>query len=616
MRNKKTELLSPAGSYESFRAGLNAGADAFYLGAQRFGARAYAKNFTDEMLMRVIDEAHIFGRKIYLTVNTLLKEAEINELYDFIRPLYEHGLDAVIVQDMGSFSVIKENFPDLPIHASTQMTITGYEGAAFLEKCGASRVIPARELSLEEIRQINKNTGLEIECFVHGALCYCYSGACLMSSFIGGRSGNRGKCAQPCRMPYRVSIDGRSIDTKKELYPLNTKDICLIEDIASLIEAGITSFKIEGRMKRPEYTAGVVSVYRKYIDMIEEGRKVIVSKDDKNLLADLFNRDGFSKSYFFGGGSPGMMALNNEKLSGERARKADAAYAYVRKSIIEQPVKKALSADFIISADYNAYLTVTDGAFYATAAADASRALKRPINREFVLKQLNKTGDTDFYFNNTDTAIDCDAFMTTKQLNDLRREALKIFTDEITAAYRRGSPLDKAIEKISEKADEEPKCPQLTVSVEKKEQIAAMRDEEAVSIIYVPLKLYDELKPFEKEKYQDKISPALPYVSRYPKNVSFRELILRAAEDKMNFLVRNLEDAAFLISKGYADRLTADYTIYTMNEASADFWGKQGLRKNTAPLELNRHELKARKNSKSELIIYGKIPLMLSAQCI
>ena len=247
MADRKIEILSPAGSYAAFEAALKAGADAVYIGGARFGARAYAENFAEEELIQAIREAHFYDRKLYLTVNTLLKEEEIDGLYDYLAPCYENGLDAVIVQDMGVAGYIRRYFPGLDIHASTQMTITGALGAKFVESRGITRVVPARELSLEEIRQIRRETDLEIECFVHGALCYCYSGQCLLSSMIGGRSGNRGQCAQPCRLPYMF-------DEKKKYY-LSPKDICTLEIIPDLIEAGIDSFKIEGRMKKPEYVA-------------------------------------------------------------------------------------------------------------------------------------------------------------------------------------------------------------------------------------------------------------------------------------------------------------------------------------------------------------------------
>lgn len=219
--SNKIEILAPAGSYGSFMAAVTAGADAVYAGGPRFGARAFADNFTEEQLLSAIDYAHFHGRKFYLTVNTLLKDAELEELYEYLDPLYRQGLDAVIVQDIGVLSFVREHFPGMDIHASTQMTVTNTEGALFLKEQGAARVVPARELALEEVRDIVEQTGLEMECFVHGALCYCYSGQCLLSSLIGGRSGNRGQCAQPCRLPYTVN--------EKKEYTLSLKDICTLE---------------------------------------------------------------------------------------------------------------------------------------------------------------------------------------------------------------------------------------------------------------------------------------------------------------------------------------------------------------------------------------------------
>ena len=289
---KKIEILAPAGSYESFKAAVAAGADAVYAGGPRFGARAFADNFTDEQLLEAIDYAHLHGRKFYLTVNTLLKDEEMEMLHGYLEPLYRQGLDAVIVQDIGVLAFVRAHFPEMDIHASTQMTITNTEGALFLKEHGAVRVVPARELALEEVRDIAKRTGLELECFVHGALCYCYSGQCLLSSLIGGRSGNRGQCAQPCRLPYTVN-------GKKE-YALSLKDICTLELIPEMVDAGIDSFKIEGRMKKPEYVALVTAMYRKYTDMyLQNGRKGFsVSARDIEMLMDIYNRGGFSQGYY------------------------------------------------------------------------------------------------------------------------------------------------------------------------------------------------------------------------------------------------------------------------------------------------------------------------------
>ena len=316
MKNMITELLSPAGSYESFEAAIGAGADAVYVGGPAFGARAYAQNFTQEELITAIETAHIHNRKLYLTVNTLLKNRELDDqLFEYLLPYYEAGLDAVIVQDLGVFSFIRRNFPDLDIHASTQMTVTGPEGMRFLEEKGATRVVPARELSLEEISAMHKASPLEIETFIHGALCYSYSGQCLMSSIFGGRSGNRGRCAQPCRLPYSVTMDHRKYKGDKDFCALSLKDICTLDILPDILEAGVMSLKIEGRMKQPAYTAGVTAVYRKYLDMYLSGKEYHVQEKDRKYLLELFSRGGSCKGYYDMYRGPEMMAFANEKKS-------------------------------------------------------------------------------------------------------------------------------------------------------------------------------------------------------------------------------------------------------------------------------------------------------------
>ncbi|MCR5215884.1 MAG: U32 family peptidase, partial [Lachnospiraceae bacterium] len=315
----RVEILAPAGSYEALRGAINAGADAIYLGGSFFGARAFANNFNEEQLMEALDYAHRYGRKIYLTVNTLLKNRELEEaLVSYLRPAYEHGLDAVIVQDLGVFQCIHENFPDLEIHASTQMTTNSALSASFLKEMGASRVVVSRELQLEEIRKIYDATHMEVEAFIHGALCYSYSGQCLMSSMIGGRSGNRGRCAQSCRLPYQLlDGEGRNIPTQGD-YLLSPKDICSLENLPDIIEAGVYSLKIEGRMKSPEYVAGVVSVYRKYVDFYERyGKKNYhVDPQDVQDLMDLFNRGNFSGGYYKTYSGPSMMSMKRPNHAG------------------------------------------------------------------------------------------------------------------------------------------------------------------------------------------------------------------------------------------------------------------------------------------------------------
>lgn len=308
MENKKgrPEILAPAGSMESLYAAVNAGCDAVYIGGSMFGARAYADNPDHENLLYAIDYCHLHGVKLYMAVNTLLKEDEImDSLYNYIKPYYEAGLDAAIVQDTGVIYMLHKYFPGLALHASTQMTLVSGEGARLLKDYGITRVVPARELSLAELKQVKEDTGLETEVFVHGALCYCYSGQCLFSSLLGGRSGNRGRCAQPCRLPYQHG----SQDERQESYILSMKELCTLPYIGELIEAGTDSFKIEGRMKSPAYTALVTSIYKKYTDIYinygREGYNDYISKHkedfrhDNEMLAEVYNREGFTDGYIY-----------------------------------------------------------------------------------------------------------------------------------------------------------------------------------------------------------------------------------------------------------------------------------------------------------------------------
>ncbi|MBR6397114.1 MAG: U32 family peptidase, partial [Lachnospiraceae bacterium] len=310
---KNVEILAPAGNYDCFLAAVNAGADAVYLGGNMYGARAFAGNFCKEDLLKALDHAHVLDKKIYLTVNTLLSNNEIdNGLYNFIAPLYENGLDAVIVQDLGATYFLHENFKELPLHASTQMTITNPGYLNTLKENGFTRIVPARELSLNEIRLLSDSSDLEIECFVHGALCYCYSGQCMLSFSRGGRSGNKGRCAQPCRLLYETA--------GKESYYLSPKDLCVLDSIPDLIDAGIDSFKIEGRMKKPEYVANAAYLYKKWADRyLTLGKEEYEKNEDsfkaemrKDLirLSDMYNRGGFTKGFYYMHNGPEIMSVN------------------------------------------------------------------------------------------------------------------------------------------------------------------------------------------------------------------------------------------------------------------------------------------------------------------
>lgn len=338
LRENKVEILAPAGSYDILMADFAAGADAVYLGGAMFGARAYANNLSQEELLRALDYAHLHDKKIYLTVNTLMKQQELEDrLLPYLEPFYKAGLSAVIVQDFGAFEAIKEAFPGLHIHASTQMTVTGAAGAKLLKEAGASRVVTARELNLAEIKAIHDNCDIEIESFIHGALCYCYSGQCLLSSFQGGRSGNRGRCAQPCRLMYTPQTsamprtkgkglrgdENRQKDSNGSAYLLSPKDMCGLPVLPDIIEAGVYSLKIEGRMKNVNYAAGVTGIYRKYVDRyLEYGREGFKVEDsDINDLMDLYNRGAFTTGYYNNTKGREMISLKRPNHMGTKALK-------------------------------------------------------------------------------------------------------------------------------------------------------------------------------------------------------------------------------------------------------------------------------------------------------
>lgn len=304
---KKCELLVPAGGVKQFIAAVENGADAVYVGGRSFNARINAGNFSDEEMEQAIDYAHLRNVKIYIAMNTLLNDGEIEEAYGQAKKYYSMGADALIIQDLGFGRVIKERLPDFPLHLSTQAGVYDAEGVLAAKKLGYERAVLARELSFDEIKQA-AGTGIEIEVFVHGALCLCYSGQCQLSRFIGGRSGNRGMCAQPCRLPYK-GLEGAE-------YPLSPKDLCLIEEVGKLAEAGVASLKIEGRMKSPEYVATVTSIYRKYLDLWQREGCYEVEPKDFEALKQAFNRGGFTKGYFYGNPGENLMSCDFSKNGG------------------------------------------------------------------------------------------------------------------------------------------------------------------------------------------------------------------------------------------------------------------------------------------------------------
>ena len=434
---KELELLAPAGSLKTLKAVIHAGADAVYLGGSMFGARAYANNFNEEELLEAIRLGHIHGRKIILAVNTLLKEYELGQLYDYLHPYYEAGLDAVIVQDMGVMEFIKTHFPNLPIHTSTQMTITNVEGARLLKEQGVERVVTAREMSLEEIQRIHDEVGVELESFIHGALCYCYSGQCLFSSIIGGRSGNRGRCAQPCRLSYEVLQGEKSLTGHHATPILSLKDMCTLPFLYELADHGVYSFKIEGRMKTPEYAAGVVSIYRKYMDSYLDGSRIPVEKKDIRALLELGNRGGFTNGYYY-------HHNDSDMLSGESAshnKSEGVLQDNIRREYVDTELKEKIKGKLILNKECPAKIEVQYGKIKVSYQGDMVLvAQNRPLTEEVVTEKITKTGNTPFVFENLEVTMDDDIFMPVNQLNQLRRGALEALEEALLKPYERTLP--------------------------------------------------------------------------------------------------------------------------------------------------------------------------------
>ncbi len=450
----KVELLAPAGNYEAFLGAVNAGADAVYLGGEKFGARAYADNFTEEEICRAIHVAHFMGCKIYLTVNTLFKENELEEAIPYLQPYYEAGLDGVIVQDIGVLTQIREHFPGLALHASTQMALTGPEGAAFLKEQGVERIVPARELSLAEVQRIKEQTGMEIECFVHGAMCYCYSGQCLFSSVLGGRSGNRGRCAQPCRLPYQICDGAGRTAGADAAYPLSLKDMCTISYLPQLIEAGIDSFKIEGRMKKAEYAAGVTALYRKYIDLYyQEGREAFtVSREDLDRLKSLYIRSEIQTGYYERHNGREMITLHKPSYAGSD----ESLLAQIREKYLREPDKAAVSMKVTLEKGKPAVIEITgegtsgiremagnrreDQAWLqeteagrgaklcvAVEGAVVEAAQKAPLQAEDVRNRFLKTGNSCITVKTCEIVMPEAVFLPVRAMNELRRTGIDAY---------------------------------------------------------------------------------------------------------------------------------------------------------------------------------------------
>ena len=650
---KKVEILAPAGSFDSMKAAVAAGADAVYMGGSRFGARAYAENPDEMGMLEAINYVHLHGRQLYMTVNTLVKEDEMDDLYDYLFPYYQAGLDAVIVQDMGVFSYIREHFPDLPVHASTQMTITGPEGAALMTRMGAVRIVTARELSLEEIRRIYQETGVEIESFVHGALCYCYSGQCLFSSLIGGRSGNRGRCAQTCRLPFDVlrrldeNNPNENKNKKKEngvlnpgdsKYVLSLKDLCTLDILPDILEAGVYSLKIEGRMKSPRYTAGVVRLYRKYVDLyLKNGRKGYrVDPKDRKELLDLFDRGGQTLGYYTEHNGRDMVVCHEKPAFRQENREL---YQYLDKTYVEAEVKEPVQGFARVCEGEPLQLTLQyedpltgESRMAGGIGAVVQTAVKQPMSKERIEKQLGKTGNTPYYFENLEVETGGSPFVPVQELNELRRSAFEQLTGEILRPYRREMPENKACEtgKGRQNLEDENNIGNKTalyrihVSVEHPAQLKAALSVPEVSAIYL------DSAEFGAEQWNEWVSRCheadkqcllvMPHIFRDRAKEYFethRSRLESAGFDGL--VIRAWEELELVREWKISIPLVMDYGIYTMNHRAENFVREMAPElpmRFTLPVELNSRELEARGSRERELLVYGSVPVMVTAQCI
>lgn len=643
---KELELLAPAGSLKTLKAVIHAGADAVYLGGSMFGARAYANNFNEEELLEAIRFGHIHGRKIILAVNTLLKEYELGQLYDYLHPYYEAGLDAVIVQDMGVMEFIKTHFPNLPIHTSTQMTITNVEGARLLKEQGVERVVTAREMSLEEIQRIHDEVGVELESFIHGALCYCYSGQCLFSSIIGGRSGNRGRCAQPCRLSYEVLQGEKSLTGHHATPILSLKDMCTLPFLYELADHGVYSFKIEGRMKTPEYAAGVVSIYRKYMDSYLDGSRIPVEKKDIRALLELGNRGGFTNGYYY-------HHNDSDMLSGESAshnKSEGVLQDNIRREYVDTELKEKIKGKLILNKECPAKIEVQYGKIKVSYQGDMVLvAQNRPLTEEVVTEKITKTGNTPFVFENLEVTMDDDIFMPVNQLNQLRRGALEALEEALLKPYERMFP--ELVETSSAETDRQTtgnaikekqiseqslsqasgqqsagSSTEVRVLIEDAEQLPVVLKADFVDTVYLDCMLYTRENLIRKLSEDiDRVHASgkkafyvFPFIFRQQTSLFYEKIMPELKKLPLDgIMVRSLDEIAFIKEWGNENwQMVSDSNLYTYSNEAAEYFYHLGMMQDTIPVELNRKEILRRENSRSEIIIYGRLPLMITAQCI
>ncbi len=582
--NKLPELLSPAGSFEALKAAIEGGADAIYMGGASFNARINAENFSSESMGEAIRLAHAYGVRLYQTVNTMVYDRERDDFLRDAERSAKNGIDAFIVSDLGAAALLHEYLPEMPLHASTQMSIHSSDGAGLLEKYGFTRVVPARELPREDICEMVKNTSLEIEMFIHGALCVSHSGQCLFSSLVGKRSGNRGLCAQPCRLPY--GCGGERAGNK---YPLSLKDLSLAEHIEEIIESGVASLKIEGRMKSPEYVRGVTSIWRELLD-----GKRNATRADMQRLAELFSRGGFTDAYYKGSVGHGMLGVRSDSDK-QASRNTEKFHRITRKVPIDMSVE--------IRAGERAALSLSLGeSSVSVLGVEAERAVNAPISRENVEKCLSKLGDTPFKVGRLDISLGEGVMMPISALNSLRREGAERLFEEITAVKqpRIGSIVRK-------------RC----VSEPKKRNIGRFYSPMQISerargffdVILLPLDKYCE----DTDKADGFWMPEVTFDREWGK---VQIMLEEAAKSSPEYVIISNLGQVDRVRQILPDaRLIADFRFNIGNGDSALFFEGLGFESYVASAEMTLPQLRDMDGAKAA-IVYGRIPLMLLEKCV
>lgn len=597
------ELLSPAGNLSGLIGAVNAGADAVYIGGSKFGARAYADNFTDDEIIEALNYAHLHNVKVYLTVNTLIKEREWDECISYIKKFYEAGLDACIVQDLGLISVFGKLFPNMECHVSTQGFATGCSSVEFYKEFDTTRVVLARELSLNEISEIKNSVDIELETFIHGAMCYSFSGECLFSSALGGRSGNRGRCAGPCRLPYKFIEDNKE---SRELYFLSMKDQCTLELLPKIIDAGIDSLKIEGRMKKPEYTAYVTYIYRKYIDLYKNNpKKFFVDPKDLENIRHIYLRSEIGTGYYEKQNGKEMITLSNPAYSGND----ESIMSFAKENFLYGYSKLPVNAFLSVLHNCPVSLTLTYNDISVTEFGMVpEHSVNSPITLDSAKKQISKMGDSYFNVNEFDCEMDNDCFVPIKELNELRRKAVNSLLVEFAKRYQNTKSItDSTNGNFCRKHVEYDKKP--LVFVTDIEQFNAVKAFKGKCHFVLSYELARNINCDISDCFVK-----LPEILRN-KDKKYIESVIEYSliREFLGLYTDSFESIEYL--KDYPKVLLTGSGIYTFNKRSAETVSNFAD-SFILPYELNSHEISDLNISGCYLNVYGKIPLMRTANCV